>query len=170
MLCFFISNILNSFSLVDQDRCFCEQCRSRRYGLQWTISPGSTLFIILFLIYNCQPFGITVQMQRWKCLFQSLRVKRVERLQIIILLVVSAIRKQKSNNPANRQWASTRERYLSHRRPTKTQARLLIKEISPEPLLFADMYSRTSLSRTRLFRITAYLEWKSGSCFNTKLW
>ena len=30
-------------------------------------------------------------------------------------------------------------------------------------------YSRTSLSRTRLFRITAYLEVKICSCFNMKL-
>ena len=36
--------------------------------------------------------------------------------------------------------------------------------------VYATKYIRTSLSQTRLFQITPYLEWKSGPCFNMKLW
>ena len=38
------------------------------------VSSGSSLFAILFLIYNGNPFGSngSVQMQRWKSLFQKL--------------------------------------------------------------------------------------------------
>ena len=64
---------LKHFRPVDQDRYFCVQCRSRWDGSSWAVLSGSTLFGILFWIYNCHRFGYNgcVQMQRWKSLRNS---------------------------------------------------------------------------------------------------
>ena len=69
---------LNRRGFVMQNRYICKQCRSRWDGSR-AMSSRSTLFAILFLIFDCHPFCNSghVQIQGWKSPLQTIRSEKM---------------------------------------------------------------------------------------------